>query len=333
MENLRVQKYVAALGISLMVIKFIAWTVSDSVSILTDSMESIVNVVAALIGLYALYLSSKPRDVHHPYGYGKVELISSLVEGVMITVAGAIIIFQAVSHIIDPEPLGSMDLGILLVAITAVANYAAGRYAIKKGMANRSMALVASGKHLCSDTYSSIGIILGLSVMMIFSHFGYDAFWLDAIIASIFGIIILITGIKVVKSSMDGVMDRIDEQVLEDVFRTIDSNRHENWIDIYHLRVTKYGPMIHIEFHVVLPRFMTVEDQSMEVAKLKGAIISEFGEYIDLTVMAEPCTADMCQHCSLDCESRSGAFVSMIEWNIDTVTDETEDHSELHFQS
>ena len=330
-DNLRIQKYVAVLGISLMSIKFIAWFVTDSVSILTDAMESIVNVVAAFVGLYALYLSSRPRDVDHPYGHGKAELISSSVEGVMIIVAGVMIILQAVSRIIDPEPIESMDLGIILVAITAIANYLAGIYAIRKGKANRSVALVASGKHLCSDTYSSAGIIIGLALMMGLSHMGYDVLWLDAVIAAFFGTIILMTGMKVVKSSMDGVMDRIDEQTLGDVLSIINTNRHDQWIDIHNLRVIKYGPMMHIELHIVLPRFMTVDDQSKEFMELKGAVISEFGEYVDLTLMGEPCMEGMCQYCTLECTERSCEFISSIDWDIDTITDETEDHTEQHF--
>lgn len=330
-DSLRVQKYVAVLGISLMAMKFIAWMMTGSVSILTDAMESIVNVVAALIGLYALYLSSRPRDADHPFGHGKVELISSSVEGVMIIVAGAMILFQAIPRFFDPEPIDSLDLGLLLVAISAFANYVAGRYAIHRGKANRSVALVASGKHLCSDTYSSIGIILGLCLMMVFSNMGYDVLWLDPLIASVFGVIIMVTGSKVVKGSMDGVMDRIDEQTVERAIGIINSKRHDHWIDIHNLRVIKYGPTLHMELHIILPMDMTMEEQAMEFTELKDAIIAEFGGYVDLMIMGESCEHCMCRYCNAVCENRAEPFESLIEWDIDTVTDETEDHSEHHF--
>ena len=325
-DNLRIQKYVAILGVSLMAIKFIAWLITGSVSILTDAMESIVNVIAALVGLYALYLSSKPRDADHPYGHGKAELISSSVEGVMIIIAGVIIIMQAISRILNPEPVTSLDLGLILVAVTAVANYAAGMYAIRRGKANRSVALVASGKHLCSDTYSSAGIIIGLGLMMFLSYLGYDVWWLDAAIAILFGAIILFTGIKVVKESLGGVMDRIDEQTVERVLGMINSKRHGHWIDIHNLRVTKYGPMVHIDLHIVLPHGMTITEQSKEFLELKEAVVEEFGDYVDLTLMGEPCTEEMCQHCSIECGDRVSDFVSVIEWDIDTITDESEHH-------
>jgi len=330
-DNLRIQKYVAILGITLMSMKFIAWLITDSVSILTDALESIVNVIAALVGVYALYLSCKPRDVDHPYGHGKVELISSSVEGVMIIVAGIMILMQSVSRLLNPQPVQSLDIGLVLIIVAAVANYVAGRYAIIKGKTNRSVALVASGKHLCSDTYSSAGIIIGLGLMLLFSHLGYDVWWIDPIVAAIFGCVILVTGAKVVRDSMNGVMDRMDEQTVNRVIEIINVKRHDHWIDIHNLRVIKHGPMIHIEMHIVLPLSMTLIEQDREFNELKDIVISEFGEYVDLILMGESCNGNMCRFCNIVCDDRKEGFQSLIEWDIDTVTDETEDHSEHHF--
>ena len=213
-ENFSYQKIVLVVGVTLMLTKFAAWFITDSVSILTDALESIVNVVAATVGLYALYLSSKPRDSNHPFGHGKVENLSSLIEGSMICVAGGIIILQAVERIVQPKEIESLDIGLILIAITAVVNYLTGYYAILKGRRNRSPALTASGKHLCSDTYSSVGIILGLIVMMALGNMGYEMPWIDGAIAVVFGVIILFTGAKVVRESMDSSMDAADEKVV-----------------------------------------------------------------------------------------------------------------------
>ena len=128
------------------------------------------------------------------------------------------------------------------------------------------MALVASGKHLCSDTYSSVGIIVGLCLMIAFDAMGFDFWWLDPAIAMLFGAIILVTGVKVVKDSFDGVMDRMDEQTVNDVIGIINNKRHDHWVDVHNLRVIKYGPTIHIELHMIFPRHMTVEEQEISVA-------------------------------------------------------------------
>lgn len=331
-DNVSVQKYVAILGITLMAIKFVAWIITGSIAILTDAMESIVNVIAAVISLYALYLSAKPRDAEHPYGYGKVELISSSLEGMMIIGAGSIILFHSITHFLDPEPVRSLDIGLLFVAITAIANYIAGRFAIAKGKANRSMALIASGKHLCSDTYSSIGIVLGLLIMTTFMHMGYDVWWLDPLIASIFGVIIIVTGINVIKNSATSIIDRMDVEMAADVVELINSDRHDHWIDIHDLRIIKYGPMIHMEVHIVLPMHMTVAEQKREFDELKRSVVRKFGDLVDLNIMCDSCNSSMCKNCKYECDVRVEQFQSLIEWDIDTATDMTEDHSIRHFQ-
>ena len=325
-QNLSFQWIIVIVGVLLLLIKFGAWLVTSSVSVLTDALESIVNVVAAFVGLYALALSAKPRDKSHPYGHGKVELISSSLEGVMILVAGAVIIFEAVDSFFDSRTIDNLPVGLGLLALTALVNLAVGVAAMRKGRKNRSLALVASGKHLCSDTVSSLGIILGLGVMMLLSYLGYDINWVDSAIAAVFGVIIAFTGIKVVKESMDGVMDKADESAVEDILLLVNGVRHNHWIDIHNLRVTKYGPMLHVEFHMLFPRDMTIQEQKREIDEITKAIKAKYGESVDLIIMGEPCTDDMCQYCKMHCDNRVAEFVSRIEWTKDTVTDRDEVH-------
>lgn len=325
-ENFSFQKIVAVLGVSLMVIKFIAWGLTSSAAIFTDAVESIVNVIAAFVGLYALYLCACPRDRDHPFGHGRAELISSSVEGVMIVLAGVMIILEAVSSLMDPQELRSLDLGLVLVAAAAIANYLVGRAAIAKGRRNRSMALVASGKHLCSDTYSSIGIILGLVLMILLDNLGYHLEWLDGAIAMLFGAIILITGVKVVKDSMDGVMDKADTGTVGKVIEMINSRRHDHWVDVHNLRVSKYGSLLHIDVHMVFPANMTVEEQYREISELKEAVNQRFAD-VDLTVMGEPCNPKLCPVCGLEwCAKRSSPFDHRVEWTADTAMDENSSH-------
>ena len=166
-ENYEFQKVIVVLGFTLLIIKYIAYFLTGSVAIFTDATESIVNVVAACIGMYALYLSAQPPDKSHPFGHGKIEIISSAIEGTMIMVAGGLIILESVQSFFNPGEISDLDIGLVLVALAAVANYVVGRIAIAKGRKSRSPALEASGKHLCSDTYSSIGILIGLVVLVI----------------------------------------------------------------------------------------------------------------------------------------------------------------------
>ena len=164
-QNLLVQKWVAAISLVLLITKFVAYYFTNSVSILTDALESIVNVAAGFIGLYSLFVAAKPRDRDHPYGHGKAEFLSAAIEGTMILFAGIVIIYQAIHQLIYPVELKKLDLGIWLVASTAVVNFGMGAICLRIGKKNNSLALTASGKHLQSDTWSTIGIIAGLVLL------------------------------------------------------------------------------------------------------------------------------------------------------------------------
>ena len=132
-QNLQVQKWVAAISVLLLIVKFIAYYLTHSVSILTDALESIVNVAAGFIGFYSLYIAAKPRDIDHPYGHGKAEFISAAIEGTLIGSAGAIIIYKAIRSLINPVELQKIDYGIYLVAATAVINFIMGFISVRKG--------------------------------------------------------------------------------------------------------------------------------------------------------------------------------------------------------
>jgi len=319
-ENYHFQRYIVVLGISLLIIKFTAWIITGSVAIFTDALESIVNVVAGFTGLYALYLSAKPRDTEHPYGHGKVEYISASVEGAMITIAGLIIIIEAVNRIMNPTGLTNLDIGLLLVAFAALMNYIAGSFAIKRGRRNRSQALVAAGKHLHSDVYSSIGIILGLSLVFAFGRFGYNIEWLDGVMAFVFGVVIIITGARVLKDSFDGIMDKADWKILEEVVECLNEHRHDDWIDIHDLRVIKNGWMLHIDVCVILPCMMTVKEQYHEICEVKKAVKDRFGNAVEMSIVGEPCHKFSCPNCDRNCIERKEAFNGIVPWTVENLS-------------
>lgn len=316
-ENYRFQTVIVAVGVFLMVIKFIAYYATGSVAILTDAMESIVNVIAGFIGLFALVLSARPPDKDHPYGHGRAEVISATIEGTMITVAGILIIFEAVNKILHPEKISDLDIGILLVAFAALVNYAMGRMAIRKGRKNRSPALEASGKHLCTDTYSSIGIIIGLTVVFAAMKLGFDVWWMDPAMALLFGGLIIFTGFRVVIDSLNGIMDKADQAVLEEIVRCLNENRSPKWVDVHNLRVIKYGSTMHIDMHVTLPFYMTLREEEKEKRKIMSAVRSQFGRSVDLTLSPEPCMGINCSHCQNFCPERKEEFIALIEWNVE----------------
>lgn len=315
-DNFQFQKIVAIVSILLFVIKMGAWMLTQSVAILTDALESIINIVSGFVGLYSLYLSSLPRDKNHPYGHGKVEFISASLEGALIIVAGGIIIFQAIQNLINPHPIDKLDYGIVLVAITAVINYILGLYAIKKGEKNKSLALVAGGKHLQSDTYSTLGIIIGL-ILLYFTRY----YWLDGAVALLFAIIIIVTGCKIVRKAISGIMDETDEQLLKEVVADLQKNRRENWIDLHNLRIIKYGSVLHFDCHMTVPWYFTIVEGHKEVELLEKEISEKFGDDLELFVHMDDCKSFSCQICSKsDCPFRQSSFEKQIEWTIENIS-------------
>lgn len=319
-ENFDFQKIIAAVGAVLMIGKFLAYFLTNSVSILTDALESIVNVVAGVIGLYALWLSMRPADSSHPYGHGKVELISSSVEGSLICVAGVMIILESADRFMNPQDIGSLDVGIVIVAVAAAANFAMGYTAIRKGRKNSSIALESSGRHLCTDTYDSVGIIIGLLAVYIGDAMGYDVWWLDPLVAVCFGVFIGITGLRVLYKSMNGIMDRADEDILRDATRCINHARTPEVIDVHHLRVIRYGMEVHVDMHITFPEWITVKRADEVIDGIRREVCKQFGEIVDLTAMADPCKGIYCRRCPMKCQQRRQEFVNRKVLSISVVT-------------
>ncbi len=310
-QNLKVQKLIAALSIVLFIVKIVAWYITNSVAILTDALESIVNVAAGLIGLYSLYVSAKPKDIDHPYGHGKAEFISAAIEGTLISVAGLIIIYEAVQNLLDPSPVKKLDLGIILVAATAIINFVAGTVCENTGKKNNSLALIASGQHLKSDTYTTVGIIAGL-VILYFTKMP----WVDSAVAIVFALIIIYTGYKIIRSSLAGIMDEADEKLLEALVKKINENRSVNWMDLHNLRIIKYGAVLHMDCHLTVPWYFNVNEAHIEIDKLSEIVQKNFGESVELFVHTDGCLDFSCPIClKADCPVRQHPFKEKIEWN------------------
>lgn len=315
-ENFKFQRIIAIVGIILFLVKLYAWYQTNSVAILTDALESTINVIAGLIGLYSLYLSSLPKDHNHPYGHGKVEFISASIEGALITIAGVVIIYEAVSELQNPKTIEKLDLGLILVSLTAVINYVLGFYAIKKGKKNNSLALIASGKHLQTDTYSTIGIIIGL-IILYFTEIS----WIDSVTALIFAGFIIYTGYKIVRESISGIMDETDELLLKEVVDYLSEERRENWIDLHNLRIIKYGSTLHFDCHMTVPWYFNIEEGHKEVDALEDAVKNHFGDRIELFVHLDACKEYSCNICSkTDCPVRKHPFQEKIKWTMQNVS-------------
>jgi cation diffusion facilitator family transporter len=312
-SNLKLQRLIAIASSILLVAKFVAYYLTNSVSVLTDALESIVNVVAGFIGLYSLYVSAKPRDMDHPYGHGKAEFISAAVEGTLVLSAGILIIYSAAKNFIAPVPIQKLDVGIYLIGGTAIINWLLGYVSLRQGKKNNSLALVASGKHLQSDTYSTAGIIAGL-VLISLTHF----LWIDGVVAISFGLFIVYTGYKIVRASLAGIMDEADMKLLEKMVALLEKNRRDNWVDLHNLRVIKYGNVLHLDCHLTVPWYFNIHQAHHEIDELGKLIRGIFGESLELFVHNDGCLYFQCHICKKnDCPVRQHSFKQTVEWTLD----------------
>lgn len=315
-QNISIQKIVAGLSVILLIVKTTAYLLTGSVAILTDALESIVNVFAGFFGLYSLYVSAKPKDADHPYGHGKIEFLSAAIEGSMITLAGIIIIYEAVRNLIHPHPLNQLGVGMWLIGGTAIVNFILGSLAIRTGNKNKSLALTASGKHLQSDTYSSFGILVGLSLV-----YFTNIQWIDSAVALLFSIIIVYTGVKIIRSSIAGIMDETDQELLSTLVGVLNKNRRENWIDLHNVRIIKYGSVLHLDAHLTVPWYLNVREAHHEIDELASLVRKEFGETVELFVHSDGCLDFSCKICKKEnCDVRRHSFQNRIEWTIKNIS-------------
>ncbi|MFD2244853.1 cation diffusion facilitator family transporter [Pontibacter ruber] len=314
-EAIRLQIFVVLVGVLLLIAKFVAFFVTNSNAILTDALESIINVVAGLFSLYSLVLSSRPKDLNHPYGHGKIEFVAATLEGSLILVAGGAIIFKSFYNLFEPVVLHKLDYGIYLTAAAGIINYVVGYLTERKGNHTKSMVLVAGGKHLKTDAYSTAGILVGLLLIYLTGQV-----WLDSVVAIIFGALICFTGYRILRASLAGIMDEADYELLQRIVKVLNENRRENWIDIHNLRVIKYGATLHIDCHLTVPWYLTVLEAHDEVEQLALLIREKIDPAIELFIHTDPCVVESCSICSKEgCDVRRQPFQQRIEWDFDKV--------------
>ena len=293
----RVQRRIVLCSVMLMAGKFAAYFLTNSVGVLTDAMESIVNVTAGLISLYSLYRAARPADRNHPFGYGKIELISASIEGLLILLAGAAIVYEGIRRLFVPSQIEQLDTGI---------------------------ALVAGGRHLQSDTYSTIGLVAGL-VLLYVTRIG----WIDSALAMLFGGIIAWTGISILRKTASDLMDTADERYLEKMLETVSRRPRPDWIDIHNLKIIRYGSYTYIDCDLTLPWYYTVRQGHKACEELKRVIEQSFSDRVLFSVHSDPCEERHCNHCSVEeCPYRREAFAGPLVYTLRELTENDEQRSE-----
>jgi len=314
-NNIRFQRTVLIIGIVLLILKFLAWYLTNSNAILTDALESIINVAAGIFALYSLVIASRPKDIDHPYGHGKVEFLSSGLEGILIASAGIYMLGKAVYNFFFPNEIGNLDIGLALITFTGFVNYFLGFYLDKKGRKSNSFVMIAQGKHLQSDAWSTLGLLAGLFLIFI-----TNIKWLDNVVAILLGAFIFYTGYKLFRASLAGIMDEADYHLIDELIGIMNDNRQNNWVDIHNLRVIKYGSKLHVDCHITLPWFLNLRESHDEAEKLDKLINQIKQSDIEFFIHTDPCVPASCKICQKnDCSVRNFPAEQKIEWKLENV--------------
>ncbi|WP_456268654.1 cation diffusion facilitator family transporter [Kushneria sp. AK178] len=269
-------------GFAVLGLKTLAYALTGSVALLSDALESLVNVVTAVAALIAIRVAAMPADDNHPYGHHKAEFFSAVLEGVMIIIAALLILREAVTGLMDPQPLALPTLGIVISLAATVINAVWSRALIHFGRRERSPALVADGRHLFTDVITSAGVIVGVVLAMT------TGWWLlDPLVAIIVAINILWSGAKVIRESLSGLMDEaVSPETLARIHGVIASTG-EGAVEAHDVRTRHAGRATFVDFHLVVPGDTTVFHAHEICDRIEVGLRQALGD-VRVTIHVEP---------------------------------------------
>lgn len=271
-----------AVGLLVLALKFLAWHLTGSVALLSDAIESIVNVATALAALLAIRFAAQPADANHPYGHHKAEYVSAVLEGVLIVVAALAIFHEAWSAFSAPRIVDAPWTGLAVNGVATAINAVWCYVLIGQGRARKSPALVADGRHLFADVVSSIGVFAGVSLA---AFSGYVI--LDPILAGLVGLNVLWAGWRVMKESVGGLLDEAVPEDDLDRIRAVIAANADGAMEAHDLRTRHAGRMTFVDFHLVVKGTMTVTEAHDICDRLERAIKAEMQDAL-ISIHVEP---------------------------------------------
>jgi cation diffusion facilitator family transporter len=302
-----------AVSVVLLAAKYHAYRLTGSTAILSDALESIVNVVAAGFAIGALIFSGRPADRNHPYGHGKMEFLSAAFEGGLITFAALVIVYEVVVSLMYGVELRALDLGLAIVLGAGLVNLALGYYLVRAGRRYDSLTLLADGRHVLADFYTSAGIVVGLLLVRF-----TGLTWLDPVVAAVVALNLMWTGVRLIRQASAGLLDEEDPALLHRLLQVLQPHLGQGVIRVHHLRAIRAGRFHHVDAHLVVPEFWSVE-RSHELAEDLGErVMKELGAEGEMTLHTDPCHRIYCRMCDLDvCPVRREPFTGRPRLTLD----------------
>ncbi len=295
--------------------KYQAYRMTGSTAVLSDALESIVNVLAAVFALGGLIFAGRPADRNHPYGHGKIEFFSAAFEGGLIAFASILIVYEAVRTLVSGPDVRQIGAGLLIVFGSGLVNLALGIYLVRTGRRYVSLTLVADGQHVLADVWTSAGVIVGLALVQLTGRV-----WLDPLVALLVALWLMLTGVRLVRHAAGGLLDEEDPLLLKRVLDALQKYVGGGVIRIHHLRAIRSGRFQHVEAHLVVPEFWSVErahDLSEDVA---ARVMRDLGAEGEMVFHTDPCHRVYCVTCDLeDCPIRREPFLKLTPLTLEEV--------------
>jgi cation diffusion facilitator family transporter len=303
-------------GTCLMAGKFLAYRLTGSSAIFSDALESIVNVLAAAFAIGSILFAGRPADRGHPYGHGKIEFLSAAFEGGLISFAAIAIGHEAVTAWIRGPELEQINVGLGISAAAGFANALLGLYLLRVGRRTNSMILIADGRHVLADTWTTSGVIIGLILVRI-----TDVVWLDPLVALIVAVLLARTGFRLVRMAARALLDEEDTELLERLLEAGEEVRSPGIIRLHHLRAIRVGRFAHVDAHVVVPEFWSIEHSHDETDAFEARLLDRCQIEGEVAIHTDPCRRLYCEACDLpDCPVRVKGFVERPRLTLDEAT-------------
>jgi len=285
MQHTNLKRYAwlsIAAAVATILLKGIAWWLTGSVGLLSDALESFVNLAGALMALAMLSLAATPADDRHAYGHGKAEYFSSAFEGFLILLAAFSIGYTAIDRFMHPQAIEAVGVGLAVSVVASLINLFAARELLKAGRAFNSITLEADAKHLMTDVWTSVGVIIGVGLVWLSGWL-----WLDPLIALLVAVNIVWTGWQLLHRSASGLMDEaiLPEQIT--AIETVLTNYRRQGLDFHALRTRQAGRNAFISLHVLVPGLWTVQ-HGHDMVELIEADIRAVVPFSHLTTHLEP---------------------------------------------
>ncbi|MBD3162594.1 MAG: cation diffusion facilitator family transporter [Candidatus Eisenbacteria bacterium] len=304
------------IGLTLMAGKFLAYRITGSTAIFSDALESIVNVLAAVFALGSILFAGRPADRGHPYGHGKIEFFSAIFEGGLISFAAVAIAYQAIVSLLGQVELRQLNAGLAITAVAGVINGLLGWYLVRVGRRTRSMILIADGKHVLSDVWTTAGVLAGLGLVLLTGQR-----WLDPIVALVVAVHLGRTGFLLVQEAARALLDEEDPELLMEILSAGEAVRFPGIIRLHHLRAIRVGSFVHVDAHVVVPEFWSVLHSHEHTDAFEAAVLEKCSIDGEILFHTDPCRQLYCSACDLpECPVRREEFTERPRLTLEEAT-------------